>query len=171
MIFYPQRIFRVLWPLLHYLPGETEFEEKSWEAYLEVNLKFSEVLERLELEKNDTIWIHDYHLMCLPRLIRLKYGADVKIGFFLHTPFPSSEIFRVLPVRKEVLLGLVDSDLIGFHSFDYARHFASTCANVLSASFEPDGLMTVDGRMVSLGTFPIGIDPSNFIKVICDDYS
>lgn len=79
------------------------------------------------------IWIHDFHLMLLPAMLREEIGHDmnVKIGFFLHTCFPSSEIYRILPVRNEILLGVLHSDLIGFHTNDYARHFLSSCSTVL----------------------------------------
>jgi trehalose 6-phosphate synthase len=82
------------------------------------------------VQSGDLVWIHDYHLMLLPKLLRERLdaiGVEVKIGFFLHTPFPSSEIYRILPVRKEVLLGVLDANLIGFHTFDYCRHFLSSC--------------------------------------------
>lgn len=89
---------------------------------------------------------------------------DVKIGFFLHTPFPSSEIYRILPVRREILLGLLYSDLIGFHTYDYARHFLSSCTRVLGLPTMPNGV-EFDGRLAHVGTFPIGIDPSSFLEV------
>lgn len=87
----------------------------------------------------------------------------VKIGFFLHTPFPSSEIYRILPVRREILLGVLYSDLIGFHTYDYARHFLSSCTRILSLPTMPNGV-EFEGRLAHVGTFPIGIDPSSFIE-------
>lgn len=80
------------------------------------------------------VWVHDYHLMLLPQYLREEIGdskENVKIGFFLHTPFPSSEIYRILPVRNEILLGVLHSDLLGFHTYDYARHFLSSCSRIL----------------------------------------
>jgi trehalose 6-phosphate synthase len=80
------------------------------------------------------IWVHDYHLMLMPAMLREELGdkvKNVKIGFFLHTPFPSSEIYRILPVREEVLEGVLHCDLLGFHTFDYARHFLSCCSRIL----------------------------------------
>ena len=86
-----------------------------------------------DVREGDLIWIHDFHLMLLPAMLREELGPDfnIKIGFFLHTPFPSSEIYRILPVRKEILSGVLHSDLIGFHTNDYARHFLSSCSRVL----------------------------------------
>lgn len=85
------------------------------------------------------IWVHDYHLMLLPAMLREEIGdkkKNVKLGFFLHTPFPSSEIYRILPVRNEILLGVLHCDLIGFHTYDYARHFLSSCSRILYVSRE-----------------------------------
>lgn len=106
--------------------------------------------------------------MLLPSLLRNrmdKVGKNVKIGFFLHTPFPSSEIYRILPVRKEVLLGVVASDLIGFHTYDYARHFLSSCTRILGLASVPNGV-EYEGRLANVGTFPIGIDPNKFEEAL-----
>lgn len=87
-----------------------------------------------DVEDNDIVWVHDYHLMLLPAMLREELGdtkKNIKIGFFLHTPFPSSEIYRILPVRNEILLGILHCDLIGFHTYDYARHFLSSCSRIL----------------------------------------
>ena len=87
-----------------------------------------------DVQDGDLIWVHDYHLMLLPEMLRKELGdtrKNVKIGFFLHTPFPSSEIYRILPVREKLLLGVLYCDLIGFHTYDYARHFLSSCSRIL----------------------------------------
>jgi trehalose 6-phosphate synthase len=87
-----------------------------------------------DVQDGDLVWVHDYHLMLLPEMLREEIGKDkknVKIGFFLHTPFPSSEIYRILPVREQLLTGILDCDLIGFHTYDYARHFLSSCSRIL----------------------------------------
>ena len=123
----------ILWPLFHYHPGEITFDESAWEAYTEANRLFAKAVAR-DVEDNDMVWVHDYHLMLMPAMLREEIGEskkNIKIGFFLHTPFPSSEIYRILPVRKEILLGLLHCDLVGFHTYDYARHFLSSCARVL----------------------------------------
>ena len=88
----------------------------------------------------------------------------VKIGFFLHTPFPSSEIYRILPVRREILLGILQCDLIGFHTYDYARHFLSSCTRILGLPTLPNGV-EFEGRYAHVGTFPIGIEPGQFVEV------
>ena len=95
---------------------------------------------------------------------RVRPDWDIKIGFFLHTPFPSSEIYRSLPVRQEVLCGLLECDLIGFHTYDYARHFLSSCTRILNLFTLPNGI-EFNGRFVQVGTFPIGIDPAQFATV------
>ena len=108
------------------------FTEDRWDAYKEANKRFAEVVAK-DVQDGDLVWVHDYHLMLLPQFLReaIGEGKDVKIGFFLHTTFPSSEIYRILPVRQELLMGVLQSDLIGFHTIDYARHFLSCCSNIL----------------------------------------
>ncbi len=123
----------ILWPLFHYHPGEITFDESAWAAYREVNRLFAKTVSK-DVQDGDLIWVHDYHLMLLPQMLREEIGNSkkgVKIGFFLHTPFPSSEIYRILPVREQLLLGVLDCDLIGFHTYDYARHFLSSCSRIL----------------------------------------
>ena len=123
----------ILWPLFHYHPGEITFDESAWAAYREVNRLFAKTMAK-DVQDGDLIWVHDYHLMLLPEMLREEIGTskkNVKIGFFLHTPFPSSEIYRILPVREALLLGVLHCDLIGFHTYDYARHFLSSCSRIL----------------------------------------
>ena len=122
----------ILWPLIHYHPGEITFSEDAWNAYQQANRLFAKAIAR-DVRDGDLIWIHDFHLMLLPQMLREEIGEEknVKIGFFLHTPFPSSEIYRILPVRQEILRGVLYSDLIGFHTNGYARHFLSSCSIVL----------------------------------------
>ncbi|OAQ59490.1 alpha,alpha-trehalose-phosphate synthase 1 [Purpureocillium lilacinum] len=155
----------ILWPLFHYHPGEITFDESAWIAYQEVNRLFAKTVIK-DVQDGDLIWVHDYHLMLLPQMLREEIGdskKNVKIGFFLHTPFPSSEIYRILPVRKELLAGLLDCDLIGFHTFDYARHFLSSCSRILGSSTTPNGV-DWNGRFINIGAFPIGIDPDKFVE-------
>ena len=128
----------ILWPLFHYHPGEISFDESAWQAYREANLLFAKAIAN-EVSDGDMVWVHDYHLMLLPAMLREEIGdtkKNIKIGFFLHTPFPSSEIYRILPVRNEVLLGVLHCDLLGFHTYDYARHFLSSCSRILYAVFD-----------------------------------
>ncbi|KAF7978810.1 hypothetical protein HWV62_44583 [Athelia sp. TMB] len=98
----------------------------------------------------------------LPAAADTKSVPGIKIGFFLHTPFPSSEIYRILPVRREILLGILYCDLIGFHTYDYARHFLSSCTRILGLPTMPNGV-EFEGRLAHVGTFPIGIEPASFI--------
>ncbi|CCA71912.1 probable TPS1-alpha,alpha-trehalose-phosphate synthase, 56 KD subunit [Serendipita indica DSM 11827] len=93
-----------------------------------------------------------------------EHCQEIKIGFFLHTPFPSSEIYRILPVRREILLGTIQCDLVGFHTYDYARHFLSSCTRILSLPTMPNGVQLPTGAYCQVGTFPIGIDPESFVK-------
>ena len=124
---------QILWPLFHYHPGEITFDENAWDAYKEANRLFAKAVAK-DVQDNDMVWVHDYHLMLLPAMLREEIQGtkkNVKLGFFLHTPFPSSEIYRILPVRNEILLGVLHCDLIGFHTYDYARHFLSSCSRIL----------------------------------------
>lgn len=124
----------VLWPLFHYIPlpiQDLYNSKEMWEAYEAANRLFANTVLKC-YQKGDLIWIHDYHLMLLPGMLRAG-KRKMKIGFFLHTPFPSSEIYRMLPQRIEILQGLLSSDLIGFHIYDYARHFKSACTRILGA--------------------------------------
>ncbi|KAF9973509.1 Trehalose-6-P synthase/phosphatase complex synthase subunit [Actinomortierella ambigua] len=159
----------ILWPLFHYHPGEISFNEDDWGAYQEANSLFAKAITEI-MRDGDLVWVQDYHLMLLPRMLReninsqeIQNRMNIKIGFFLHTPFPSSEVYRILPVRKEILLGVLNSDLIGFHTYDYARHFLSSCTRILGLSTMPNGV-DFEGRYAHVGTFPIGIDPEKFAE-------
>ncbi|ODV97741.1 hypothetical protein PACTADRAFT_47599 [Pachysolen tannophilus NRRL Y-2460] len=155
----------ILWPLFHYHPGEMNFDENSWAAYIEANKSFAESIITF-VKENDLVWVHDYHLMLLPQMLRSKIDElgikNVKIGFFLHTPFPSSEIYRILPVRKEILEGVLSCDLIGFHTYDYVRHFLSSVQRILNVNTLPNGV-EYNNKMVHIGAYPIGIDVDKFI--------
>ncbi|TPX75753.1 hypothetical protein CcCBS67573_g02962 [Chytriomyces confervae] len=155
----------ILWPLFHYHPNELSFNPAHYAAYTAANRLFAECLAE-DIQPGDVIWIHDFHLMLLPsllnQLLHPNLRAAVKIGFFLHTPFPSSEVYRILPVRKELLIGVLGgSDCVGFQTYDYARHFMSSCARILGLHCFPDGV-EFQGRKVKVGTHPIGIDPEKF---------
>ncbi|OMH82072.1 Alpha,alpha-trehalose-phosphate synthase [UDP-forming] A [Zancudomyces culisetae] len=155
----------ILWPLFHYHPGEINFEQSVWEAYKRANRAFAEVVIGM-VNKGDIVWVHDYHLMLLCQMLREGLGVEkyhVKVGWFLHTPFPSSEIYRILPVRQEILEGVLAADMVGFHTYDYARHFLSSCTRILGLPSNSGGV-EVNGRAVKVGTFPIGIDPELIIQ-------
>ncbi|WPH04007.1 Alpha,alpha-trehalose-phosphate synthase [Acrodontium crateriforme] len=158
----------ILWPLFHYHPGEITFDEAAWQSYTEANRLFAQELVK-DVRDKDLIWVHDYHLMLLPAFLREELEKlpqkprNVKIGFFLHTPFPSSEIYRILPVRNEILQGVLHCDLVGFHTYDYARHFLSSCSRILGLVTTPNGV-EFQGKLVGIGAYPIGIDPGMFRK-------
>lgn len=153
----------IMWPLFHYHPGEITFDETAWAGYMQANRLFARAVAE-DVRDNDIVWVHDYHLMLMPAMLREEIGEtkkNVKIGFFLHTPFPSSEIYRILPVRNEILLGVLHCDLIGFHTYDYARHFLSSCSRILGLATTPNGV-EFQRKVVTVGAFPIGIDPEKF---------
>jgi len=150
-----------LWPLFHYFQSVAKYEDEYFDAYSEVNEAFAKVIKQ-HAEVSARIWIHDYHLMLLPTLVRDRM-KDTTIGFFLHIPFPSFEIFRLLPERTMILRGLLGADVIGFHVFDYARHFGSSAQRLLGLK-NRDGFLEYEGRIVRIGTYPIGIDYKKFVK-------
>ena len=146
---------RTIWPLFHYFTQRTVFDETYWHAYKKVNEHFCrDIVE--DLRSDDKVWVHDYQLMLLPALLRAK-RPDIKIGFFLHIPFPSFELLRLLPYREEILEGLLGADLIGFHEYDYVRHFLSSVYRI--CNYEPHlNELMVHNRLVRVDAFPMGID-------------
>ncbi|KAH6822391.1 trehalose-phosphatase/synthase 9 [Perilla frutescens var. hirtella] len=162
-----------LWPLFHYMlpmcPDHGDrFDRQLWQAYVSANKIFADRIMEIVNPEYDFIWIHDYHLMVLPTFLRKRYNR-VKLGFFLHSPFPSSEIYRTLPVRDEILKGLLNSDLIGFHTFDYARHFLSCCGRMLGLDYESKrGHIGLDyfGRTVFIKILPVGIHMGRLESVL-----
>lgn len=159
---------RTIWPLFHYFMEYTEFQPDHWEAYKKVNQKYAEaVLERLD--DGDTVWVHDYQLLLLPKMIRDK-KADVTIGFFNHIPFPSSEVFRTLPWREEILEGMLGADLIGFHTYDYERHFLRSVNSILRLDINLNRV-NVGNRVVRTDSFPMGIDYKKFHQAATEHQS
>jgi len=146
---------RTIWPLFHYFTQFTEFEKKYWESYKRVNRLFADEVIK-NIEKDDIVWIHDYHLLLLPGMIR-KVFPEISIGFFLHIPFPSYEIFRILPWREELIKGMLGADLLGFHAFDYQRHFISCVRRLLGYEIVLNQI-TLENRIVQIDSFPMGID-------------
>lgn len=150
---------RTMWPILHYFIEYTEYKNRFWEGYKNVNQKFADAIIE-NAERNDTIWVHDYQLMLVPQMIR-KERPDVRIGYFLHIPFPSFEIFRTLPYRESLLEGVLGADLIGFHTYDYERHFLSSINRIVGAEVSFNEVVW-DGRNIHVDTFPMGIDYKKF---------
>ncbi|KAK2793079.1 hypothetical protein FQN52_002227 [Onygenales sp. PD_12] len=149
----------ILWPVFHYQipdsPKSKAYEDHSWEYYVRVNKAFADRIVH-HWKRGDVIWVHDYHLLLVPSMIR-KQIPDAKIGFFLHIAFPSSEVFRCLAVREELLKGVLGANLIGFQTQEYCHHFLQTCSRLLSVEATNEGVQLED-RLVNVGTFPIGID-------------
>jgi len=155
-----------LWPLLHYISSYARYEQRWWNAYQKVNRLFADTV--LEMSKGgDTVWVHDYHLMLLPSILR-QARPELKIGFFLHTPFPSYELFRCHPNREELLKGLLGADLIGFHTFGYLRHFRSTVLRLLGLDSEIDHVPQ-ESHKTGIGVYPIGINSKKFLDTLQSD--
>ncbi|KAK4285832.1 hypothetical protein QN277_002474 [Acacia crassicarpa] len=160
----------ILWPLFHYLglPQEdrlatTRSFQSQFEAYKKANQMFADVVNKHYLE-GDVVWCHDYHLMFLPKCLK-EHNSKMKVGWFLHTPFPSSEIHRTLPSRSELLRAVLAADLVGFHTYDYARHFVSACTRILGLEGTPEGVED-QGRLTRVAAFPIGIDSDRFRRAL-----
>jgi trehalose 6-phosphate synthase/phosphatase len=168
-----------LWPLFHYMlpfsssvstattssattgssSGNGRFDRSAWEAYVLANKLFYEKVVEVINPEDDYVWVHDYHLMALPTFLRRGFNR-LRVGFFLHSPFPTSEIYRTLPVREEILKALLNCDLIGFHTFDYARHFLSCCSRMLGIEYQSKrGYIGLEyfGRTVGIKIMPVGV--------------
>lgn len=150
-----------LWPLFHYFPTYATYDEQDWETYRDVNQKFCDEIAELA-QPGDEIWVHDYQLLLLPRLLRQRL-PEASIGFFLHIPFPSFEVLRQLPTRwrRELLAGVIGADLMGFHTHDYTQHFLHSVFRTLGYEHYL-GQLNVDGALRRVETFPIGIDFQRF---------
>ncbi len=160
---------RTIWPLFHYFTQNAVYREELWRAYVKVNRAYAEEVFP-HLKPGDRVWIHDYQLMLLPSLIRQRFPS-VSIGFFMHIPFPSYEIFRLLPWRREILEGLLGSDLVGFHTYDYERHFMS-CVRRLLGYDSVFNRIHLEERILKVDFFPLGIDYDRFAeggKQLCEE--
>jgi len=156
----------VLWPLSHYFPSYIRYETKYWEAYEEVNKLFCEATLKI-IEPGDIVWVQDYQLMLLPKMIRNK-APDTSIGYFHHIPFPSYELFRTLSQRAQLLDGLLGADLVGFHTHSYMRHFISAVYRVLKMECTLDEIH-LDERVVDVDAFPMGINFEMYQKAMEND--
>jgi trehalose 6-phosphate synthase/phosphatase len=150
---------RSIWPLFHYFPHYAHYNPSAWNVYTKVNKKFCDAVCAVA-KPQDVIWVHDYHLMLLPGMLREKL-PDATIGFFLHIPFPQYELFRLIPWRKELLSGLIGADLIGFHTFEYTMYFLNCVRRILGYEQEMTRVKAED-RIVKVDTFPMGIDFRRF---------
>ena len=150
-----------LWPLFHYFPSLVDFDEETFQSYEEVNHVFAEKLSSI-LQPDDILWIHDYQLMQLPGLVRERV-PEATIGFFLHIPFPSFEIFRLLhkPWKEKIIGGLLGADLIGFHTHEYVQHFLKTVQMVHGYDSQFRNIL-IKEKIVKAEMFPLGIDFDKF---------
>lgn len=144
-----------LWPLLHLMPGKFRYRREWWEQYLAINQQFADAVLGIA-QPGDMVWVHDYHLMLLPEMLK-RQRTDFRVGFFLHTPFPPAEVFACQPNRRELLEGLLGADQVGFHTFRYLRNFRSTVLRLLGIDSEATRIRR-DGRTTHLGVYPIGIN-------------
>lgn len=150
----------ILWPVFHYQipdhPKSKAYEDHSWKFYRNVNQSFADKI-IASYKCGDIIWVHDYHLLLVPGMIREKL-PDAQISFFLHTAFPSSEVFRCLSMRKELLEGMLGANLVAFQTREYAQHFLQTCSRILVTESTTEGV-SFGERFVNVTSSPIGIDP------------
>ncbi len=153
----------IVWPLFHYFPTYVTYDDEYWESYREVNERFFERIKQF-LEPEDIVWVHDYQLMLLPAMIK-EHEPQARVGYFLHIPFPSYEVFRLLPWRQELLRGLLGADLVGFHTYDYARHFLSSTRRLLGYDHDLASVR-YENRMVRVDVFPMGIDYERYANSI-----
>ncbi len=151
-----------LWPTFHYFLQYALYDQKMWETYRRVNQKFCNEVMKIA-KPGDTIWIHDYQLLLLPQMLRENL-PDSNIGFFQHIPFPSFEVFRLLPWREELLNGMLGADLVGFHTYDDARHFLSSVSRLVGLN-NFQGMVDTGKRMVMVDAFPMGIDYDKYAEV------
>jgi trehalose 6-phosphate synthase/phosphatase len=150
-----------LWPLFHYFPSIAMFKDRYWDDYLRVNRMFCDAVARVA-QPGDVIWVHDYHLMLLPRMLKERLPEN-SVGFFLHIPFPSYEIFRMLPLRwRDVILeGMLGADLIGFHVNEYANYFLRCVLRILGYEHTLGRVLARD-HLAEVDVFPMGIDYEKF---------
>jgi trehalose 6-phosphate synthase/phosphatase len=163
--FYGKVCNDTLWPLFHYFADRLRITPEAWQRYVDVNERFADTIVA-HVEPESRVWIHDFHLMLVPAMLRQR-EPRLSIGFFLHTPFPSSEVYRLLPAREQLLRGVLGADYVSFQIGDYARHFRSSVLRILGIDSEPDSL-EIDARRVGIGVDPIGIDVEGFRTTLRD---
>ena len=167
-LFYEGYSNQAVWPLFHYFPSLLVCNPESWDAYVEANKRFHDVVVK-HVQPGDRIWVHDYQLMLLPQMLRDSL-PDAQIGFFLHIPFPSSELFRLLPGREELLHGLLGADLLAFQTHGHLQHFRSALMRIIGVESRIDRV-EVGGRAVRMEALPIGIAPEEFRDLLTSNKS
>lgn len=163
--FYEGYSNQALWPLFHNFPSRLRFDPDTWEAYNEANRRFSDAVVE-QYQPGDRIWVHDYHLMLLPRMLREQL-PEASIAFFLHIPFPPSEIFAILPRGEELLNGLLGADFIAFHTHVHLQHFRRSLRRLLGIESTVDQVHA-QGRLARIQALPIGIAPQEFLGALTD---
>lgn len=157
--YYNKYCNNVIWPLFHYERNLVQYSPSGWRNYLHINKIVASAIAKFAQEK-DTIWIHDFHLMLVPGFLK-ELRPELKVGFFLHIPFPSSEIFRELPQREKILKSLASCDLVGFHDLSYLNHFKSSMSRIIGEDY-------ITHTEKKWGVYPISIDTPRF-KRMADD--
>jgi trehalose 6-phosphate synthase/phosphatase len=157
----------VLWPLFHYQIDRIPLTVPEWEVYRAVNQRFADAIVR-EYRPGDVIWIHDYHLLLVPGLVRNRL-PDAHIGFFLHIPFPAAEVFQVAPWRREILAGVLGASVVGFHTPGYASQFEDAVRTLTAFEVAP-GLVIANDRAVKVGAYPMGVDAAWFTAMATDPF-
>ncbi len=155
----------ILWPVFHYVPTYANYQTSYWEYYQSVNKKFAQAVTAI-MQPGDVVWVHDYQLLLLPTLLR-KEQPDITLGFFQHIPFPSYELFRLLPWRSELLNGMLGADLLGFHTYDDAHHFLESVSRILQLSYA-GSMLKCNDRTIVVESFPMGIDFEKFQQFVTD---
>ena len=153
----------ILWPVFHYVPPYANYQMSYWEYYQSVNKKFCAAVAAV-MQPGDVVWVHDYQLLLLPTLLRAEQ-PDITLGFFQHIPFPSYELFRLLPWRSELLNGMLGADLLGFHTYDDAHHFLESVARILQVN-RSGNIIKCNDRSIAVEAFPMGIDFDKFQQFV-----
>ncbi|MCQ8240634.1 alpha,alpha-trehalose-phosphate synthase (UDP-forming) [Rhizosaccharibacter radicis] len=151
-----------LWPLMHSLPEQMNFDRRSLQTYRGVNVRLAEVLLPM-LRPTDTIWIHDYHLLAMAAALRAR-NISCPIGFFLHTPFPSPDMLSSIPEAALFIRDMLSADLLGFQTNNDAENFCASAQRIAGAARLAGGGLQLGSRQIRVGAFPVEIDPQEFAE-------
>ncbi|MFB9312412.1 alpha,alpha-trehalose-phosphate synthase (UDP-forming) [Nocardioides plantarum] len=162
-LFYEGFSNATIWPIYHDLVAKPEFHRVWWDSYVKVNQKFAAKAASLASE-GATVWVHDYQLQLVPQMLR-DLRPDLRIGFYLHIPFPPAELFQQLPWRRQILEGLLGADLVGFQLPGGAANFVRLVRQRVGHKTHRDLVYLPDGRTVRAGAFPISIDAAGYEKL------
>jgi len=155
---------RGLWPLMHFMTQNCHFDGRHWASYCRVNEIFAKAAEA-EASSCDCVWVQDFHLALAPGLLRRR-GRQLPIGLFWHVPWPPEQVFRVFPWRSDLLKGMLGSDLIGFHTPLYVKHFLDSCERILGLQLDrSNGVVFHESGSTRVGTFPLGIAVDDFRRL------